>query len=112
MKTSGKSGFSLLEIMIVVTIIGFLAGLGVPAFMKARASAQRTRCIDNLRQMAGAKEQWAVENFAPSGETVPDGVIDVFFKRGFPTCPSGGAYQLDPIGQDPICNMSAVGHTI
>jgi hypothetical protein len=96
--------------MIVVTIIGFLAGLGVPAFMKARSTTQKGRCLDNLRQTAGAKEQWAVENFANNGDTVPDGALDLFFKRGFPSCPGGGAYDVNDVGLDPTCNIS--DHTI
>jgi prepilin-type N-terminal cleavage/methylation domain-containing protein len=107
-----KSGFSLLEIMIVVTIIGFLAGLAVPAFMKARAATQKGRCIDNMRQMAGAKEQWAVENFGNNGDTIPDGVLEPFFKRGMPACPAGGVYEVNVVGDDPTCNLSTLGHTI
>jgi prepilin-type N-terminal cleavage/methylation domain-containing protein len=110
MKTNKRSGFSLLEIMIVVTIIGFLAGLGVPAFMRARASTQKGRCVDNMRQMSGAKEQWAVENFANNGDSVEEDAIAPFFKRGFPTCPGGGDYELNVVGQDPTCNIG--GHTI
>ena len=114
MKVNGKSGFSLLEIMIVVTIIGFLAGLAFPAFMKARSTSQRTRCIDNLRQIDGAKDQWAVENYANNGDEVVGGetAIAPFFKRGWPTCPGGGGYTLNPVGEDPICSLNSMGHTI
>jgi prepilin-type N-terminal cleavage/methylation domain-containing protein len=113
MKTRDKSGFSLLEIMIVVTIIGFLAGLAFPAFMKARATSQKTRCIDNLRQIAGAKDQWAVENYANNGDTIPGGATAIapFFKRGFPECPANGNYLIDVVGVDPSCSVGG-GHTI
>ena len=110
MKIKKSSGFTLLEIMIVVTIIGFLAGLAIPAFMKARSRAQTTRCIDNLRLISGAKDQWAVENFANNGDTVLISDVEPFFKRGFPDCPGGGSYALEVVGTDPTCTIS--GHAL
>jgi prepilin-type N-terminal cleavage/methylation domain-containing protein len=110
MKMIGKSGFSLLEVMIVVTIIGFLAGLGIPSFMRARQTSQNTRCIDNLRLMSGAKDQWAVENYANNGDTCTEGDVTPFFKRGFPKCPASGVYTVENVGTDPTCNIA--GHTI
>jgi prepilin-type N-terminal cleavage/methylation domain-containing protein len=113
MKISTKSGFSLLEIMIVVTIIGFLAGLGVPSFMRARASTQKTRCIDNLRQLHAAKEQWAVENLANTGDTVFREDIAPYLKRGYPACPSTSVeYTPSPVGTDPTCDLAAIGHVL
>ena len=113
MKTSPKSGFSLLEIMIVVTIIGFLAGLAFPAFMKARASSQKTRCIDNLRQITGAKDQRAIENYANNGDDIPGGetALGPYFKRGFPKCPGSGSYTIEVVGNDPLCTVGGA-HTI
>lgn len=96
--------------MIVVTIIGFLAGLAIPSFMRARATVQQTRCIDNLRLMSGAKDQWAVENYANNGEPCEEDDVTPYFKRGFPSCPGGGTYAVNVIGMDPTCNLS--GHTI
>lgn len=110
MKIRHSSGFTLLEIMIVVTIIGFLAGLAIPAFMKSRSRAQTTRCIDNMRLISGAKDQWAVENFANNGDTVLISDVDVFFKRGFPECPGGGSYSIQVVGQDPTCTIT--GHVL
>ena len=56
-----RKGFTLVEIMIVVAIIGLLAAIAVPSFLKARDSARRTSCINNLRQIDGAKDQYALE---------------------------------------------------
>jgi prepilin-type N-terminal cleavage/methylation domain-containing protein len=60
-RLSRKAGFTLVEIMIVVGIIGLLTPLAVPTFLRARANSQRTACINNLRQIDAAKHQWSLE---------------------------------------------------
>ena len=56
LSTSNKAGFTLVEIMIVVAIIGLLAAIAIPNFVKARQSSQRNACMANLKQMDGAKD--------------------------------------------------------
>ena len=56
-----KAGFTLVEIMIVVAIIGLLAAIAIPNFVRARTTAQMNACINNLRQIDSAKQQWALE---------------------------------------------------
>src|SRR3954468_6091279 len=90
--TSSKSGFTLVEIMIVVAIIGLLAAIAIPNFVRARTTAQQNACINNLRQLDGAKQQWALKNKTPPSAT-PD-ITDVapYLGRATtgtqPTCPS------------------------
>jgi prepilin-type N-terminal cleavage/methylation domain-containing protein len=59
---SRKAGFTLVEIMIVVAIIGLLASIAVPNFVRARSRAQTDACLNTLRQIDAAKQQWALEN--------------------------------------------------
>jgi len=60
-RNNKNAGFTLVEIMIVVAIIGLLAAIAIPNFVKARTTSQMNACINNLRQIDGAKQQWALE---------------------------------------------------
>jgi prepilin-type N-terminal cleavage/methylation domain-containing protein len=115
-KTNRKSGFTLVEIMIVVAIIGLLAAIAIPNFVKARGTAQKNSCINNLRQIDGAKEQWALENKASQGAAVSTDAttgLPSYLKNGMPTCPGGGGdYVVNVVGTAPTCPLSAQGHTL
>jgi hypothetical protein len=72
---------------------------------------QIAACINNLRQIDGAKEQWALENQRQAGTLVsPQDLAPYFPNKTFPTCPANGLYTLNPIGSHPSCNI--VGHVL
>lgn len=112
LKTSRRSAFTLVEIMIVVAIIGLLAAIAIPNFIKARESSQKNACIANLRQMDGAKNTWALENKKVSSDTPGDS--DLFgaalYIREKPACPANGTYTLGTVADKPTCGIA--GHTI
>lgn len=100
-----ESGFTLVEIMIVVAIIGLLAAIAIPSFMKARTTSQTNACINNLRQMEAAKEQWALETKQAQGATADTAACTVYLKTT-PICPAGGTYTWSVIGTNVTCTIT------
>jgi len=77
-----KRGFTLVEIMIVVAIIGLLAGIAIPNFIKARETARKNACINNLRLIDGAIQQWAMEDNMNGNDPVKLSALTVYLGRG------------------------------
>ena len=111
MKTSKKSGFTLVEIMIVVAIIGLLAAIAIPNFVRARTTSQANACINNLRQMDGGVQQYALENKLSSSSAYALANLNPYVKLdstgNLPACPAGGTYTAgSTVTNAPTCSLS------
>jgi len=128
-----KKGFTLVEIMIVVAIIGLLAAIAIPSFMRARLTSQQNACINNLRQVEAAKDQYALENGLTNNAPITGADDTARFTalvgagtgyiKTFPVCPgntnasattktaamSALDYSVNPVGSNSACRINGTG---
>jgi prepilin-type N-terminal cleavage/methylation domain-containing protein len=100
---SNKAAFTLVEIMIVVAIIGLLAALAIPGFVKARKQSQGRRVLNDVRQMDAAIDQWALEKGKKDGDTVNSTEAASYLKTAWSANDLlGNAYTLGNVGTNQV----------
>ncbi len=99
----------------VLFVIGLLAAIAIPNFVKSRTTACINSCIANLKQIDGANQQWALENKKTDSDMVDAKASVVYLKGGVaPTCPAGGSYTIAVwVSNPPTCTLSkTLGHSL
>ena len=124
MKTNQTNvrAFTLVEIMIVVAIIGLLAAIAIPNFMRARTTSQTNACINNLRLIDSSKQQWALEQRKNNTDTPAGTDLQPYLGRGsageLPYCPMdpsqtfATSYSPQNVGTKPTCSISSTNHIL
>jgi len=121
-QTNRKSGFTLVEIMIVVAIIGLLAAIAIPNFVRARTTSQQNACINNLRLIDSGKQQWALEKAQQNTSTPASSDLQPYLGRGsngeLPYCPTDSSqtftvsYAPQNVGTKPTCLLVTSSHIL
>ena len=121
LRPSGRSprraGFTLVEIMTVVFIIGFLLALAVPNFLQAREVSRAKTCVANLREIEQAKHQYILDHnvstftIADSSDPTLGGLYPTYL-RTFPACQAGGTYSTGDYLINPNCSLSSSNPTM
>jgi prepilin-type N-terminal cleavage/methylation domain-containing protein len=106
-------GFTLVEIMIVVTIIAFLSAIALPGWTRYRNTTAISTCLNNLRQLNSAKVQWAF-NERKVNEDVPvmADLLPYLLGHVEPRCPGGGTYNVLRTMDSTTCTMAVFGHSL
>jgi competence protein ComGC/general secretion pathway protein G len=112
-----QTGFTILELLIVVAIIAIILAIAIPNYSRSRDESRKNSCIANLRQINSAIDQWAIENKIPTG-TVPsdsdEEEIYPYLKGSRPRCPGSGTYSIHAVGSDDqvTCSLADEGHSL
>ena len=115
-RATRPSGFTLIETMIVASLIGMLAAIAVPNFIRSRTSAHTSTCINNLRTIDYAIQQWALEQKKGANAAVQFTDISGYMRSSV-LCPAGGtsfadSYSISSVGAEPSCQRVPAAHFI
>lgn len=91
----------------LIPVIGLLSAIAIPNFVKARQTAQMNACINNLRLIDAAKQQWQLENNKTTNSTPMSVDLQPYMGPGgiWPTCPAGGTYEINAVNESPTCTI-------
>ena len=114
--SSRPSGFTLVEIMIVVAIIGLLASIAIPNYAQSRTKAQMNVCISNLQQIEGAMQRWSLDMHKDEGQTVTYSDLSAYLQHSV-VCPAGGttfadSYKISTVDAPPVCQKKPATHLL
>ena len=116
---NGTNGFNsgqrmkrrtLVKCACAVGVVGLVVSFVFPIFMRATLTTASNACINNLRQIDGAKQQWALQTHSRSNDIPTMGNLQPYLGRGsngsLPVCPLGGTYTPGRLGKDPTCSIA------
>jgi prepilin-type N-terminal cleavage/methylation domain-containing protein len=109
-----RLGFTLVEMMIVIAIVGVLAAIAVPNYLRYSTESRKNTCINNLKQIHLAIQEWAIEQKKGPSSTVEFNDIRPFLKDSL-SCPSGGraftdSYSISTVAAEAACLRSPETH--
>ncbi|MEI9864105.1 MAG: hypothetical protein WDN00_06050 [Limisphaerales bacterium] len=104
---NGSQSFASTALLPAIAVPGMLAAIAIPNFVKARATAQENACINNLRIIDAAKQQWALEKGKQATDVPTEEDLMPYIGRSkkFPVCPQGGTYTIGPVNEPPTCSI-------
>ena len=112
MKQLRRTGFTLVEIMVDVAIIGLLMSVATVGISHAVKTAQRQTCAMNIEAIEGAKQMWQLENKKGDNDVASEDDLKPILKnQTFPTCPSGGQYSINANSTRATCSVHPAGAT-
>lgn len=92
---------------LMAVLLPIYAAIAIPSFVKARDTAQRNVCVNNMRQIDAAKDQTALDHKYQTGAIIPEDQVSKYLKGGLSgmVCPKGGRYTSNPLGKEPECSV-------
>ncbi len=112
-----NKAFTLVEIMITLSVISFLLAIAVYGYVKSNKTAKNTICISNLKEIDSAIDQWILENHIPVGTSISgyeEDIYNGYVKGRRPKCTAGGEYIFGTVGTRPqvTCTKEDEGHAL
>ena len=103
---NGSQSYATSTLLPAAAVLGGMSAIAIPNFIKARTVSQKNACINNLRQIDAAKQEWALEKSKQSTDVPTEDDIKVYLIHNqLPHCPAGGTYTLNAVGQRPECSI-------
>lgn len=96
--------------MVLVAVFVLLLLIQIPSFFTSSGLSQQNACINNLRQIDGAKRSWALEHNANRGDIVTSNDVALYVNPKFLDCPAAGNYSFGRVGESPTCSIA--GHAL